>query len=72
MNFYLPNQERINVKQNEFLIAHNELPKFTYRLQIQSSVLGYKFWRTISKSVDSSGLTPSLSIGKMKDKLMAL
>jgi len=70
MNFYLPNDERINVKQREFLIAHNELPEFSYKLQVKYSVLGFSFWRTVNKAVDSSSLTPSMSIGKMKERLM--
>ena len=72
MNYYLPNDERINVKQREFLIANNELPEFSYRLQVKYSVLGFSFWRTVNKSVDSSSLTPSMSIGKMKERLLGI
>lgn len=70
MFYHLPNDERIKVKQNEFMIAHNELPSFTYKLQVKYSVFGLNYWRTVKKTVDSSSLTPSLSIGKVKERLM--
>lgn len=72
MLYYLPNDERIKVKQNEFMISHGELPSFTYKHQIKYNFLGYSYWRTINKTVDSSSLTPSLSIGRVKERLMIL
>jgi len=72
MLYHLPNDERIKVKQNEFMIAHNELPSFTYKHQVKYSFFGYNYWRTIAQTVDSSSLTPSLSIGKVKERLMLM
>lgn len=72
MNFYLPNDERINVKKKSDLLGENELPLFHYRLQVKYSLLGLEYWRTIAKTVDSSSLTPSLSIGRVKERLMIM